>query len=47
MATNKKPPRNVLKLIADAMKSKDRKAAKTAAKKPTLAQRFIPRKGHR
>jgi len=43
----KKPPSNVLALIRRTLASKGKAAAKKAAKKPTLAQRFIPRKGRR
>lgn len=42
----KDKPKNVLALIAEAMKRKEAKAAKKA-KKATLAQRFVPKKGHR
>jgi len=41
----KPPPKNVLKLIADAMARK--RAAQSAAKKATLAKRLRTRKGHR
>lgn len=40
----KNPPKNVLKLIADAMKRKEKKGT---AKRATLAKRFVPKKGHR
>lgn len=43
MPSKKPPPNHVLRLIAEAMKRKRDKEAK----RPTLAQRFIPRKGRR
>lgn len=37
---DKKPPKNVLKLIADAVRRKQEKESK----KPTLAKRYVRRK---
>lgn len=47
MAKDKKPPKAVNKLITDALKNKKKTEARKAEKKPTLAQRFVPRKGRR
>jgi len=43
----KEKPRHVLALLARALRRSREAKARKAAKTPTLAQRIVPRKGHR